>query len=62
MSRENFFIPPFIKGRESIPSLEEYVSKVEKDIDFSPVYKAGIEYHPSDVLYIRTVHIPFISS
>ncbi len=34
MSRENFFIPPFIKGRESIPSLEEYVSKVEKDIDY----------------------------
>ena len=28
--------------------------EVEKDIDFSPVYKAGIEYHPSDVLYIRT--------
>lgn len=34
MSRQNFFIPPFVKGRESIPALEEYVSKMEKEIDY----------------------------
>lgn len=28
--------------------------EVEKDVDFNPSYKAGIEYHPTDLLYIRT--------
>jgi len=28
-------------------------SEVEKDIDYKNVFKAGVEYHPIDVLYIR---------
>jgi hypothetical protein len=28
-------------------------SEVEKDIDYNNVFKAGVEYHPVDVLYIR---------
>jgi hypothetical protein len=27
--------------------------EVEKDIDFKPVYKAGLEYRPMDILYLR---------
>lgn len=28
-------------------------AEVEKDIDFNPVFKAGVEYHATDMLYLR---------
>ena len=28
-------------------------AEVEKDIDFRPVFKSGIEYHVADILYLR---------
>lgn len=34
LSRQNFFIPPFVKGRQSISKLEEDIIKNEKDIDY----------------------------
>jgi len=34
VSRENFFMPPLIREREIIPDLEEYVSKMEEDLNY----------------------------
>jgi hypothetical protein len=31
----------------------KFVCEVEKDIDFNPVFKAGIEYEPSSNIYLR---------
>ncbi len=49
-------IPTVVKlGLRYDFSKKVYVNaEVEKDIDLKPIYKIGVEYHPIDILYIRT--------